>query len=138
MLPASLWRGPALKKSAIALAIVLATASCGGGSETEGVDSAPTTEVSAVTTTPQAMTAAVSIEAFAFTSDDLTIPAGTTVTWTNDEDAIAHTTTSDDGLWDSNTLDPGEQFSFTFEEPGTYSHFCSIHPPMKATITVEG
>jgi len=125
-------------KFIIVLAIVLATTACGGGSETEAVDTTPTTGASVTTTAPQAMIAEVSIEAFAFHSDDLTIPAGTTVTWTNDEGAIAHTTTSDDGLWDSNTLDPGEQLSFTFEGPGTFAYFCSIHPSMTATVTVEG
>ena len=127
-----------MKQFAIVLVIALATAACGGGSETGAADTTPTKEAVATTAAPQAMTAAVSIEAFAFTSDDLTIPAGTTVTWTNDEGAVAHTTTSDDGLWDSNTLEPGEQFSFTFEDPGTYTYFCSIHPSMTATITVEG
>jgi len=127
-----------VKKFAIVLVIVLATAACGGGSDTGAADTTPATEASSATAVPQAMTAEVSIEAFAFMSDDLTIPAGTTVTWTNDEGAIAHTTTSDDGLWDSNTLEPGEQFSFTFEDPGTYTYFCSIHPSMTATITVEG
>jgi len=51
---------------------------------------------------------------------------------------VDHTTTSDDGLWDSATLQPGEQFSFAFDQPGTYTYFCSIHPSMTATIVVEG
>jgi len=79
----------------------------------------------------------VSIASLAFGPAAITIPVGTTVTWTNNEDAIPHTSTSDDGIWDSATLDPGEQFSFTFDEPGTYTYFCRIHPSMQATIVVE-
>ncbi len=35
-------------------------------------------------------------------------------------------------------LSPGDSFSFTFDRPGTYTYFCSIHPNMKGTIVVQG
>ena len=41
-------------------------------------------------------------------------------------------------MWDSATLKPGEQFSFTFDDAGTFAYFCNIHPSMTATIVVEG
>ena len=54
---------------------------------------------------------------------------GTTVTWVN-KDGDAHTVTAvgTKPLFGSNPLDTGDSFSFTFNEPGTYSYFCKIHP----------
>ncbi len=89
-------------------------------------------------TTGAAAAAAISIEDFRFQPPDLTVPVGATVTWTNDEAGIAHTTTADDGTWNSGSLQPGDAFEMTFDQPGTYSYFCSIHPSMQATITVQG
>jgi plastocyanin len=79
---------------------------------------------------------AVTISDFSFTPADLTVPAGATVTWTNDDD-FAHTVTSSDGLFDSGELAGGQTFEFTFTEPGTYPYVCNIHPNMTATVTVE-
>lgn len=72
---------------------------------------------------------------FAFEPVELIIPAGTTVTWTNDGER-PHTVTADDGSFDSGRLDPGEQFSHTFLQTGTYSYHCGFHPDMQATIIV--
>lgn len=79
---------------------------------------------------------AVAIASFAFGPDELTIPVGTTVTWTN-EDSAPHTATAEDGSFDSGRLERGDSFSYTFEEAGEFAYFCDIHPNMKATITVE-
>ena len=78
----------------------------------------------------------VSIQDFFFEPDQLTVAPGTTVTWVNDGEE-PHTSTADDGTWNSGTLQPGESFSFTFDDPGDYSYFCEIHPDMTATITVS-
>jgi plastocyanin len=78
----------------------------------------------------------VSIQDFFFSPDQMTVAPGTTVTWTN-EAQTPHTTTADDGTWDSGTLEQGDDFSFTFDDPGTYTYHCSIHPDMTATITVS-
>ena len=69
----------------------------------------------------------VSIQDFFFSPDQLTVAPGTTVTWVNDGQQ-PHTSTSDDGTWDSGTLEPGDDYSFTFDQPGTYTYHCSIHP----------
>jgi LPXTG-motif cell wall-anchored protein len=79
----------------------------------------------------------VSIQDFFFDSGQLTVAPGTTVTWVNEGQA-PHTTTADDGTWDSGTLQPGEDFSFTFDQPGTYTYHCSIHPDMTASVKVSG
>jgi hypothetical protein len=69
-----------------------------------------------------------------FSPATLTITAGDTVTWTNDDDS-PHTVTS--AAFDSGNLDAGATFSFTFTEPGTYAYVCSYHDEMQATIVVE-
>lgn len=78
---------------------------------------------------------AVSIIDFTFDPQTLEIPVGTTVTWTNN-DTAQHTATSNDGVWDSDILEQGESFSFTFEEAGTYDYICSLHPNMTGQIVV--
>ena len=78
----------------------------------------------------------VAIQDFTFSPDPLEISVGTTVTWTN-EDSAPHTATADDGSFDSGTLEQGDSFSFTFEEPGTYTYFCEIHPDMTGTVVVS-
>jgi plastocyanin len=73
-----------------------------------------------------------------FDPTDMAVPVGATVVWTN-EDALEHTTTADDGTWDSGVVAPGESFDFTLDEPGTYTYLCEIHPTvMQGTITVDG
>jgi plastocyanin len=72
-----------------------------------------------------------------FSVNVLTIPVGTTVTWTN-EDSTMHTATAVDGSFDSGYLDQGESFSFTFEAPGEYEYLCTPHPWMRAKVIVEG
>src|SRR5215216_2270876 len=79
----------------------------------------------------------VSIQDFFFNPGQITVAPGTTVTWVNKGQA-PHTTTADDGTWDSGTLQPGEDFSFTFDQPGTYTYHCSIHPDMTASVKVSG
>jgi plastocyanin len=79
----------------------------------------------------------VSIQDFAFSPGQITVAPGTTVTWVN-KGPSAHTTTADDGTWDSGTLQQGEDFSFTFDKQGTYTYHCSIHPQMTASVKVSG
>jgi plastocyanin len=83
-----------------------------------------------------ATSAEVKIDNFTFTPATLTIPLGTTVTWTNHDD-IPHTVVSDDKSIKSKALDTDEKFSFSFSKPGTYPYFCSLHPKMKGVIVVQ-
>lgn len=73
---------------------------------------------------------------FMFAPVSLTVPAGSTVTWTNKDDE-PHTVVSDSGSFRSGALDTGESFSFKFDKPGTYRYACSIHPRMVGTIVVQ-
>jgi len=78
---------------------------------------------------------AVSIVDFGFDAETVEVPVGTTVVWTNSGNVI-HTTTARDGLWDSAIMDPGDTFSYTFDEAGTYEYLCTLHPSMVGTIVV--
>lgn len=78
----------------------------------------------------------VAIADFAFDPATVVVPAGTEVTWRNDDPAD-HTVTSPDGAFGSDSLGPGESFSHPFEEPGTYRYQCAIHPEMKGKVKVE-
>jgi plastocyanin len=80
--------------------------------------------------------AAVSIANFAFNPADLTVKAGDSVTWTNN-DSAPHTVTSDSGAFDSGQLSQGAKFTQKFDKAGTYSYHCTNHPSMTAKITVQ-
>ena len=73
---------------------------------------------------------------------NLEIAHGTTVKWTND-DSVPHTIQSQDkqgkiiGLFNSAPLMTGESFEYTFDEPGVYNYFCSLHPWRVGIVTVE-
>jgi plastocyanin len=83
-----------------------------------------------------ATTAEVKIDNFSFGPTAITVPVGTTVTWTNRDD-IPHTVVSTDGVFKSKALDTDDKFSFVFSKPGTYSYFCSIHPKMTGQVVVQ-
>ncbi len=83
-----------------------------------------------------ALSGQVVIKDFMFVPTTLTVKAGTTVTWAN-QDEEPHTVYSDTGLFRSSAIDTGEAFSFRFDTPGTYHFVCTIHPRMVGTIVVE-
>ncbi len=79
---------------------------------------------------------AVSIDNFTFSPASITVPAGTKVLWTNNDD-IPHTVTSEDRVLRSPPLDTGDAFSFVFGRPGRYPYFCSLHAHMQGVVIVE-
>jgi plastocyanin len=81
--------------------------------------------------------AEVKIDNFSFGPASVTVPVGTTITWTNNDD-VPHVVTSDDNkMFKSKALDTDDHFSFTFTKPGTYNYYCAIHPKMTAKIVVQ-
>jgi amicyanin len=83
---------------------------------------------------PQGGTA-VAIADFKFSPATLTVPVGTTVTWTN-QDEEPHTIAAKDGSFHSPGMDTHGTYSFTFTTPGSYDYICSIHPFMAGTVMV--
>ena len=123
----------------IAVAAVALLGACGRGDGGSGGDetSAPSAD-------------AVTMELIAFKPATLSVATGATVTWTQ-KDAGVHTVTSGaveqggggvtkapDGRYDSGELSTGETFTFTFDQPGTYSYFCAVHPAtMRGEVRVS-
>ena len=78
---------------------------------------------------------AVSISNFAFAPATLTVPVGTTVTWTN-HDEEPHTVVASDGSFHSPGLGTNSTYSFPFPTAGSFDYICSIHPFMHGTVVV--
>lgn len=81
--------------------------------------------------------AEVGIDNFSFLPKEITVPVGTTVTWTNHDDVPHVVASADDQFKKSAALDTDESFSHTFTTAGNYTYFCSIHPHMTGKIIVK-
>ena len=84
---------------------------------------------------PDTGLAVVHIQNLAYGRSSLTITAGTTVEWVND-DPVAHTVVATTGGFDSGLFEPGASWRHLFTEPGTYAYSCQPHPFMQGTIVV--
>jgi plastocyanin len=115
----------------VLLAILLISFSC---SKSSNAYMNPATNTTGGSTGPG--TNEVFIQGMAFVPSSIVVTAGTTITWTN-KDAIAHTVTSSDNLFNSGSLGPGKTFTFTFAKAGSFGYYCSIHPTMTASVTVN-
>ena len=106
----------------------------------QGTPSAPaetpgsTASASGPAPAPQSGTA-VTINNFKFAPQTLTVPVGTTVTWTN-QDEEPHSVVAKDGSFKSPGLDTHGTYSFTFSTPGSFDYVCGIHPFMTGTVVV--
>jgi plastocyanin len=81
----------------------------------------------------------VDIPSISYDPAEITVPAGTTITWTNTDD-LPHTVTKDGGPgpdFDSGTIEPGGEYEETFDAPGTIDYVCTIHPGQEGSVTVE-
>jgi quinohemoprotein ethanol dehydrogenase len=105
---------------------------------TLGPVSAPQLATAGGTSTETAIAANLtqaSVVDFGFSPGLDLVPPGTTITWTN-TGQVGHTVTSDNGVFDSGDLGPGQTFSYTFDTPGTFWYFCRPHPFMRGRIIV--
>jgi plastocyanin len=79
----------------------------------------------------------VFIQNRAFDPVTITVPANTTVTWTN-KDQAAHTVTSTSAeVFDSGSMGTNDTFPHLFETPGTFTYKCSFHANMTGTVIVN-
>jgi plastocyanin len=79
----------------------------------------------------------ITIKQLKFQPDVVTVSPGETVTWKN-EDFVPHTATSDPKAFDSGTIAVGDSWSFKApSQPGDYFYSCTLHPNMKAKLTVH-
>jgi plastocyanin len=123
---------PVLLVATLVLAAGALLAACGG----QGGGG-----VAAPRTAPVRAVDRVQIKDFLYAPAAITVPAGTTVTFTN-RDSAPHTATSGrsprpDGVFDTGTLTKGEPKAVRLTTPGTFAYYCAIHPFMKGTVTVR-
>lgn len=80
-------------------------------------------------------TVKIEITDFKYKPVTLTVKAGSTVTWVNN-DSAPHTATAA-GDFDTGTLKQGDKKTLKLAKPGTYAYICEFHPFMKATVVVR-
>lgn len=78
----------------------------------------------------------IGIKDHIFIPSDVTVAAGTKVTWIN-HDADPHTVVEENNKFHSSALDTNDNYSYTFMTPGTYKYFCTLHPTMLGSVTVK-
>jgi len=133
----------------IGLVLVSVALGCGGKSVTAPAGSTPGGPSSPGPTSSR--TASIGVQDVGFAPSVDTVRAGTVVTWSNGG-SLAHTVTSDGGLWNSGQISsagPGGvdaygyqvtaaagSYQQTFSSPGSYSYHCSNHAFMTGTIVV--
>ncbi len=78
----------------------------------------------------------IEIDGFRYRPPNLSVPVGATVTWVN-RDTAPHDSEARDGMWETDLLQRDEESAITFDEPGTWEYYCTIHPYMTATLTVR-
>jgi plastocyanin len=100
-----------------------------------GASPAPSAAPAPQPTSPTT-SAAVGLYENRFEPATLTVAPGTTVRWTN-HGQHKHTVTSAAEKWDSGDLGPGQVYSATFSQPGTYEYHCRHHKEMRGTIIVK-
>src|SRR6185503_6934443 len=77
----------------------------------------------------------VSIDNFKFAPAAISVPVGSTVTWTNHDD-VPHSVVSTEQKFKSPALDTDQKFSHLFDSVGTYKYFCGLHPRMTGEIAL--
>jgi plastocyanin len=126
-----------------ALAIGLVAAGCGGSDNSSGGSGSSSKEKTAPASGGGGgKTASVSLKNIAFNPTSVTVAKGGTVKWTND-DSVGHDVTKKSGPGPKFSSGPaggmqkGDTFQQKFTTAGTINYVCTVHPNMKATVTVK-
>jgi plastocyanin len=77
----------------------------------------------------------IEIRGFSFQPSSLTVSAGTTIEWVN-QDGSRHTVTSNSGAFESGYLGSGGKFNYTFKKEGVYPYHCRMHNSEMGEIVV--
>ena len=109
--------------------LLLLAAACGGGGGADNTANAADSGGGGSET--------VAISGQKFQPAELSVSAGSSVTWNNADDAPHTVTFDDDAVESSDELAKGDTFSATFADAGSYSYVCAIHPEMKGSVTVQ-
>ena len=118
-----------MKKHLILVLVVIAGATVMIAGCTSSSNPSPGPVISTASQNP------VAIQNYAFSPSALTIQKGANVTWTN-YDSVQHHVVSDSSAFSSPLLNKGDTYTHQFNNTGSFSYICSIHPYMKGTIVV--
>jgi plastocyanin len=123
-----------MKKHLILVLVALAgvMVMVAGCTSSSSPSSGPVTSTASTSTASQNP---VAIQNYAFSPSALTIQKGANVTWTN-YDSVQHHVVSDSSAFSSPLLNKGDTYTHQFNNTGSFSYICSIHPYMKGTIVV--
>jgi plastocyanin len=132
-------RSPITRGTLAALALSAVLAGCGSSSSSSSSGSSAskaTSTSSAPAASPASGTkVSIAISNYAFKPADITVKAGTKLTFTN-HDATAHTATSKTPGFDTGTIKPGASATVTVSKPGAFSYYCQFHAFMVAKVIV--
>jgi plastocyanin len=78
----------------------------------------------------------VTIENMQFTPAHLSVHRGDRIVWVN-KDLFPHTVTAAGKVFDSGSIDAGSSWTYRAAAAGEYAYSCTLHPTMKATLTVQ-
>ena len=79
---------------------------------------------------------AVTIVGMAFSPAEISVAAGDTITFTN-QDSAPHTATALEGAFDTGRLGQGQSATVTVAGAGAFAYKCVIHPSMKGVVTAQ-
>lgn len=146
-------RLPGLRACAVLVVVALLVGACGGDDADDGDDDLqPVPTADAEDLTGQGV-AEVAARDNVFVPQEIRIDPGTTVEWTNAGRNDHNVLDATEGWSDATALPPdfgapteefvpGDSYAFTFEEPGTYAYYCSLHGTpnsgMIGTVVVGG
>jgi plastocyanin len=121
----------------LAAGAVIVIAACRSEHEPDASDGGLTCERAALPAGPDS--AIVIIRGFAYEPAQLAVAPGTRIVWINcePEGTPGHTTTAEDGSWDSGTLVRGDVFSAAAPAAGAHDYFCRPHPFIRGQIVVQ-
>ncbi len=126
-------------------ALVLSAAACGGGSEPMGGGSPSATTTAQFVTSPQPYgqviggRVVVNIRDLKYQPEELKIPTGTTVIFTNN-DQVPHSVAKGSGPgadFNSGPIEPGATYQQIFEDAGTVQIKDELSPETKLELTVR-
>ena len=122
-------------------ALSLVVAGCGGDDEESSGGEAQSSEQPAEEPAEEPSggggAAEVSMESIKFTPDSVSVSAGDTVTWTNN-DTVGHDVTGDNfKSGKPGAMENGDTYENTFDKAGTFEYVCTVHPGMEGSVTVK-
>jgi plastocyanin len=119
---------------------VLALAAAGCGSSDDNNNDSSSSEAAPATSTESGGgggggggTVTIDMKNIQFSPSSATVKVGQTVKWVNEDD-VPHNVIG--GPLKSKTFAKGGTYEFTPKKAETISYVCTIHPNMKATLTV--